>query len=89
MQASMISGEEEWSACSCPYLKGCDEHITRYHFNNFCDTGRFHVCFHYAKSAGELNIPITWLQKMAVEAAKEEIRDTSHPFIQSRIRIGY
>lgn len=87
MQASMISGEEEWLVYNCPYLKSCDENVTRYHFKSFCDTSRFHVCFYHARRAGELNTPIRWLQKMAVEAAIEEIRDTSHMFIQSRICI--
>lgn len=59
----------------CPFLKGCEHTVTKHYFLHICDTSIYTRCQHYAIRAGELNTPLGWLQKLAVdEAKKAEIR---------------
>jgi hypothetical protein len=59
---------------SCPYLRDCNQRVPRFYFINICNSGVFNKCQHYAKRAGELNTPLFWLQRHAVEESKKRIK---------------
>lgn len=56
----------------CPYLKTCKHRISKHYFTRICFSGAYKTCRHYAKRERKLEIPIVWLQKMAVEKAKTD-----------------
>jgi len=61
--------ETEQDAC-CPYIKSCVNEVTKHVFFHICNTPSYSVCKIYAKQVNDLNTPMGWLQKMAVEAMK-------------------
>jgi hypothetical protein len=57
---------------SCPYLLSCDVEITKNFFSRICNSSNYVNCQHFARRVGELNNPMTWVQKMAVEEFRQE-----------------
>jgi hypothetical protein len=59
----------------CPYLKNCSNKVPQMFFKQICNSEAYNNCRHYASKAGELQKPLFWLQKLAVE---ESIRNSSY-----------
>lgn len=62
--------QEKFGRKDCPYLQDCSVPITKDFFQRICKTPGYLNCHHFAKRVGELQTPITWLQKLAVDQAK-------------------
>lgn len=56
----------------CPYLTECGHRVPKNYFRQICNTEAYRNCRHYAGKAGELNKPMDWLQKLAIEHAKKK-----------------
>ena len=54
----------------CPYLHDCSFAITKDFFSRICNSPSYVNCHHFAKRMDELQTPITWLQKLAVDQSK-------------------
>lgn len=62
--------QEKFERKSCPFLYDCDVPVTKDFFMRICKTPGYVNCHHYAKRAGELEKPMTWLQRIAIDEAK-------------------
>jgi len=60
---------------SCPFLKNCTNKIPQMFFKQICNSEAYGNCRHYASKAGELQKPIYWLQRLAVE---DSLKSTSY-----------
>lgn len=55
----------------CPYLLVCEALITKNFFDHICNSTSYPNCHHFANRVGELNAPMVWLQKIAVQEGKQ------------------
>jgi hypothetical protein len=62
--------QEKFGRRSCPFLCDCEVPVTKDYFSRICKTSGYINCHHFAKKMGELNTPITWLQKIAVQETR-------------------
>lgn len=62
--------QEKFGRRDCPYIHDCDVQITKDFFNRVCKTPAYTNCHHFAKRVGELQTPIFWLQKLAVDQSR-------------------
>ena len=54
----------------CPFLEDCSVAVTKDFFSRICKSPAYLTCQHFAERMNELQTPITWLQKFAVDQAK-------------------
>ena len=62
--------QEKFGRRDCPYIYDCDVQITKDFFSRVCKTPAYTNCHHFAKRVGELQTPIVWLQKLAVDQSR-------------------
>jgi hypothetical protein len=60
---------------NCPNLLACESSVTKEYFIRICHSQGFVRCHHYARAVGELMVPLTWLQRQAIE---EEVIDVEN-----------
>jgi hypothetical protein len=51
----------------CPYILDCGIEVTKDYFIRMCKRDNYTSCQHFAKRCGELKIPMSWLQRQAIE----------------------
>ncbi|MBM3291212.1 hypothetical protein FJY84_00875 [Candidatus Bathyarchaeota archaeon] len=75
--------QEKFGRKDCPFIFDCDVQVTKDFFSRVCKTPAYTNCHHFAKRVGELQLPMTWLQKIAIDQARvtEQSIETSkaHP----------
>jgi len=59
--------QEKFGRKDCPYIFDCDTPTTKDFFTRVCKTPAYTNCHNFAKRVGELQLPLTWLQKMAID----------------------
>jgi hypothetical protein len=69
--------QEKFGRRDCPFLFECDVQVTKDFFARVCKTPAYTNCHHFAKRVGELQLPITWLQKMAIDQARVAEQDVA------------
>lgn len=69
--------QEKFGRRDCPFLFECDVQVTKDFFARVCKTPVYTNCHHFAKRVGELQLPITWLQKMAIDQARVAEQDVA------------
>jgi hypothetical protein len=62
--------QEKFERKDCPFIFDCDVEITKDFFSRVCKTPAYPNCHHFAKRVGELQVPMTWLQKLAIDQAR-------------------
>lgn len=62
--------QEKFGRKDCPFIYDCDVEITKDFFSRVCKTPAYPNCHHFAKRVNELHIPMTWLQRIAIDQAK-------------------
>jgi len=62
--------KERFGRKDCPFIFECDVEVTKDFFARVCKTTAYTNCHNYAKRVGELQVPLTWLQKLAIDQAK-------------------
>lgn len=62
--------QEKFGRKDCPFIYDCNVEITKDFFSRVCKTPAYPNCHHYAKRVNELHIPMTWLQRIAIDQAK-------------------
>ena len=62
--------QEKFGRNDCPYIFDCDVPTTKDFFMRVCKTPAYTNCHNFAKRVGELQLPLTWLQKMAIDQAR-------------------
>ena len=62
--------QEQFNKKHCPFIHDCNVPITKDIFSRVCKTPGYLNCHHFARRMDELQTPITWLQKLAVDQAK-------------------
>jgi len=62
--------QERFGRKDCPFIFDCDVQITKDFFTRVCKTPAYTNCHHFAKRVGELQLPLAWLQKMAIDQAR-------------------
>ena len=62
--------QEKFNKKHCPFINDCGVPVTKDFFSRVCKTPGYLNCHHFAKRMDELQTPITWLQKLAVDQAK-------------------
>ena len=67
--------QEKFNKKDCPFIHDCDIPITKDFFTRVCKSPAYINCHHFAKRMDELQTPITWLQKLAVDQAKMMTND--------------
>ncbi len=60
----MISNRQE-----CPSLLECEAAVTHDFFKRICNARRYVRCHHHARKMGELEAPMAWLQRLAMNEA--------------------
>ena len=75
--------QEKFGRKDCPFIFDCDVQVTKDFFSRVCKTPAYINCHHFAKRVGELQCPLVWLQKIAIDQARmtEQNIETSrvHP----------
>ena len=71
--------QEKFSRKECPFLFNCNIEITRDFFIRVCKTPDYPRCQFFANRVGELHVPLTWLQKLAVDQAMYDNYIESEP----------
>ena len=66
----MISNLQE-----CPSLLECETAVTHDYFKRICGTRGYIRCHHHARKMGELETPMAWLQRLAMNVALENVED--------------
>ena len=62
--------QEKFERKDCPFIFDCDIEVTKDFFSRVCKTPAYTNCHHFAKRVGELKVPLTWLQKVAIDQAR-------------------
>jgi len=62
--------QEKFNKKDCPFLNDCGVAVTKDFFSRVCKTPGYLNCHHFARRMDELQTPMTWLQKLAVDQAK-------------------
>jgi len=62
--------QEKFNKKDCPFMHECNMPVTKDFFTRVCKTPAYVNCHYFAKLMNELQTPITWLQKLAVDQAK-------------------
>jgi len=62
--------QEKFGRRDCPFIFDCNVEITKDFFSRVCKTPAYPNCHHFAKRVNELQVPMTWLQKLAIDQAK-------------------
>ena len=62
--------QEKFSRKDCPFIFDCNVEVTKDFFIRVCKTPAYPNCHNFAKRVGELQLPLTWLQKLAVDQAR-------------------
>jgi hypothetical protein len=62
--------QEKFGRKDCPFIFDCNVEITKDFFGRVCETPAYPNCHHFAKRVGELQVPMTWLQKLAIDQAR-------------------
>jgi hypothetical protein len=55
---------------SCPLLMNCESVITKDYFARICYSKGHTKCHYFAKMMSELNTPIDWLKRLAIELTR-------------------
>lgn len=71
---AILGHEAMERSAGCPLLKSCMKLVTKHNFLHVCNTASYGACQVYASRVKKLNTPMVWLQKLAVEAMKENRR---------------
>ena len=67
--------QEKFNRKDCPFLQDCDVPVTKDFFSRVCKAPGYLNCHHFAKRMDELQTPMSWLQKLAVDQAKVMSQD--------------
>jgi len=70
----------------CIFLNGCTKKVTNHYFQKICYSKLYVTCHQYAGKLKELNTPMIWLQKMAVEAENKDVNKTHYHMRKSAIK---
>jgi hypothetical protein len=62
--------QEKFNKKDCPFIQDCGVPVTKDFFTRVCKTPGYLNCHHFARRMNELQTPITWLQRLAVDQAK-------------------
>jgi hypothetical protein len=73
--------QEKFGRKDCPFIFDCDIEITKDFFSRVCKTLAYTNCNHFAKRVGELKVPMSWLQKLAIDQAR--VMDATDPDIET------
>jgi hypothetical protein len=68
--------QDKFKRKDCPCILDCGIEVTRDYFIRICKRDNYTSCQHFAKRYGELQEPIKWLQKQAIEQTRNTIPDT-------------
>ena len=70
MSTSSEAFQEKFGRRDCPFIFDCNVEITKDFFSRVCKTPAYPNCHHFAKRVNELQVPMTWLQKLAIDQAR-------------------
>ena len=73
--------QEKFGRKDCPFIFDCDIEITKDFFSRVCKTPAYPNCHHFAKRVGELHVPMTWLQRIAIDQAR--VVDAAGPEVEA------
>jgi hypothetical protein len=62
--------QEKFGRKDCPFIFDCDVQVTKDFFSRVCKTPAYPNCHNFARRVGELQFPMTWLQKIAIDQAR-------------------
>jgi len=70
--------QEKFGRKDCPFLFDCDVQVTKDFFNRVCRVPVYTNCHHFAKRVGEIQVPMVWLQRVAIDQARVAEQDIEH-----------
>ena len=62
--------QEKFGRKDCSFIFDCDIQVTKDFFSRVCKTPAYTNCNNFARRVGELQLPMTWLQKIAIDQAR-------------------
>ena len=67
--------QEKFKRKDCPFILNCEIEVTHDFFTRMCKRDNYTGCQHFAKRFGELKVPMSWLQKHAIEQMRDPEQD--------------